>query len=72
MREPVNSTCEAEAKGAMKNSRPKKQITINLDKTTIDYFKTLSEENGIPYQVLINLYLRDFVENRRPLRITWQ
>ncbi len=39
--------------------RLKKQVTIRLDEVTIDYFKKLSEETGVPYQTLINLYLRD-------------
>lgn len=52
--------------------RLKKQITINIDDSTIDYFKAQSESAGIPYQTLINLYLRDCVENRRELRISWQ
>ena len=37
----------------------KKQITINIDIDTIDYFKSQSENSGIPYQTLINLYLSD-------------
>ena len=37
----------------------KKQITIRLETSTIDYFKGMAEELGIPYQNLINLYLRD-------------
>ena len=37
----------------------KKQITIRLDEETIDYFKNMSEESGIKYQQLINLYLAD-------------
>ena len=37
----------------------KKQITIRLDTSTIDYFKELAKELGIPYQNLINIYLRD-------------
>lgn len=39
--------------------RLKKQITINIDNATVDYFKEQSEESGIPYQTLINLYLSD-------------
>ncbi|HJS74303.1 MAG TPA: DUF5615 family PIN-like protein [Vicinamibacteria bacterium] len=38
-----------------------KQITIRLDRPTIDYFKSLAEEMGIPYQTLMNLSLRDLV-----------
>ena len=44
----------------------KKQITIRIDKQTIEYFKGLSVETGIPYQNLINLYLRNCaVENKK-------
>lgn len=52
--------------------RHKKQITINIDNNTIEYFKLLADEEGVPYQVLINLYLRDCVDNRRHLRMSWQ
>lgn len=50
----------------------KRQITINLDSATIDYFKQQSESSGIPYQSLINLYLRDCVQNKRQLQMSWQ
>lgn len=50
----------------------KKQITINIDASTIDFFKAQSEEAGIPYQTLINLYLRDCASNKRQLKISWQ
>lgn len=50
----------------------KKQITINIDADTIDFFKAQSEEAGIPYQTLINLYLRDCASNKRQLKISWQ
>ena len=53
-------------------SRLKKQITINIDRDTIDYFKELSESSGLPYQVLINLYLTDCATNKRKLQISWQ
>lgn len=46
-------------------SRLKKQITNNIDGSTIDYFKSLAEAKGIPYQALINLYLRDCADNRQ-------
>lgn len=49
----------------------KKQITINIDVSTVDYFKDMSSDNGIPYQTLINLYLRDCVENERKIRINF-
>lgn len=50
----------------------KQQITINLDRETVDYFKKQSGTTGIPYQTLINLYLRDCVANNRSLHLSWQ
>ena len=50
----------------------KKQITINIDSNTIDYFKEQAEVVGIPYQTLINLYLKDCVANNRHLSLSWQ
>lgn len=50
----------------------KKQITINIDSSTIDYFKAQSEAVGIPYQTLINLYLKDCVNNNRRLTMSWK
>ena len=49
----------------------KKQVTIRMGVDIIEYFKKLSEETGIPYQNLINLYLRDCVQSRRKLSIKW-
>ena len=51
--------------------RLKKQITININDDTITYFKAQSKETGIPYQALINLYLSDYVNNRRKLQLAW-
>ena len=50
----------------------KKQITINIDSDTIDYFKTQSEQWGIPYQILINLYLSDCAIQNRQLQVHWK
>ena len=50
----------------------KKQITINIDDDTIDYFKTQSEHLGIPYQTLINLYLSDCAIQNKQLQINWK
>lgn len=50
----------------------KRQITINIDGSTIDYFKAQSESVGIPYQTLINLYLRDCAVNKRQLDLSWR
>lgn len=49
----------------------KKQITIRLDEDTIGYFKDLAESKGIPYQSLINLYLRDCAQTHRDLKLQW-
>lgn len=49
----------------------KQPITIRLDKTTVAYFKALAVELGIPYQNLINLYLRDCALNRKRLGLKW-
>ena len=50
----------------------KKQITINLDSSTVDYFKSLAERYGVPYQTLMNLYLRDCAVNQRQPQISWR
>jgi predicted DNA binding CopG/RHH family protein len=52
-------------------NKVKKQITIRLDEDTIGYFKNMSEETGIPYQNLINLYLRDCAGKNRKLNLKW-
>lgn len=49
----------------------KQPVTMRLDRDTVAYFKSLADEVGIPYQTLINLYLRDCVVNRRKLRMQW-
>lgn len=50
----------------------KKSVTIRLDQPTIAYFKDLAEETGIPYQTLINLYLRDCASSGRKLNLQWR
>ncbi len=65
---------EYDFSNAVKNpyaKKLKKQITINIDNTTVDYFKGLSETTGIPYQTLINLYLSDCVKNKKQPNIAW-
>jgi predicted DNA binding CopG/RHH family protein len=49
----------------------KKQITINLDCDTVEYFKSLSESSGIPYQTLINMYLTECARTKKQLKVTW-
>ena len=53
-------------------SQLKKQITIRLDEDSIGYFKGISADVGIPYQSLINLYLRDCVAQNRKLDLRWK
>jgi uncharacterized protein (DUF4415 family) len=50
----------------------KQQITIRLDRDTLDYFKRLAEETGIRYQTLINLYLSDCAETKKRLALRWK
>lgn len=50
----------------------KRQVTIRLDIPTIEYFKEMAEESGIPYQTLINLYLRDCAAKERRLDMRWR
>jgi uncharacterized protein (DUF4415 family) len=52
--------------------RLKQQVTIRLEHDTIAYFKSLSEEMGISYQTLINLYLRECASSRKRLAVTWR
>lgn len=51
--------------------RLKKQVTIRIDEPVIDYFKLLAEENDIPYQTLINLYLKDCVKSEKKIITKW-
>lgn len=52
--------------------RLKRQVTIRLDQDTLDYFTALAGETGIPYQTLINLYLRDCSAHRKKLQLQWR
>ncbi len=47
----------------------KKQVTIRIGVDIIEYFKNLAEETGVPYQNLINLYLRDCVQSNRKISL---
>jgi predicted DNA binding CopG/RHH family protein len=51
--------------------RLKRSVTIRLDETTLTYFKSLAEETGIPYQTLINSYLRDCANAGRRPAMQW-
>jgi predicted DNA binding CopG/RHH family protein len=50
----------------------KRQVTIRMDEATINYFKELAEETGIPYQTLINLYLRDCAVSKKKPSLQWK
>ena len=53
-------------------SHLKNQITIRLDEDSIGYFKEISDQVGIPYKSLINLYLRDCAAQNRKLDLRWK
>jgi uncharacterized protein (DUF4415 family) len=53
-------------------SKLKKPVTMRLSEDVISYFKLMADENGVPYQSLINLYLRDCVAQHRKVDISWQ
>lgn len=50
----------------------KKPVTMRLSEDVIAYFKAMAEETGVPYQSLINLYLRDCVAQHRKVEISWR
>jgi uncharacterized protein (DUF4415 family) len=67
---------ESDCAGATNEENPyvkhlKRQVTIRLDTTAVDYFKKMAAELDIPYQNLINLYLRDCAAQKRKLAIQW-
>lgn len=53
-------------------ARLKRQVTIRMGDDVIGYFKAMAEETGIPYQSLINLYLRDCVAHGRRPDLSWR
>jgi predicted DNA binding CopG/RHH family protein len=52
-------------------SKLKKSVTMRLSEDIISYFKDMATESGVPYQSLINLYLRDCVLHHRKVDISW-
>ena len=50
----------------------KRQVTIRLDQATVAYFKEMANDAGVPYQTLINLYLRDCAFSGRRLAMSWK
>ncbi len=60
---------------AVKNpyaKRLKRQLTIRLDQDTIDYFQEMGRDLSLPYQTLINMYLRECAASRKRLRLHWK
>ena len=53
-------------------SQLKKSVTIRLDEGSISYFKGMAEETGIPYQSLINLYLKECAATGKKLSFSWK
>ncbi len=49
-----------------------RRVTIRLDDVTINFFKGLEEETGVPYQTLINLYLRECAATKKRMSLTWK
>ena len=52
-------------------SKLKKSVTMRLSEDVIQYFKSMATEAGVPYQNLINLYLRDCLAQNRKVEIKW-
>ena len=52
-------------------SKLKKPVTMRLGEDVISYFKRMAEDSGVPYQSLINLYLRNCISQNRKVDISW-
>jgi uncharacterized protein (DUF4415 family) len=52
-------------------SKLKKPVTMRLSEDVIEYFKSMAKDSDIPYQTLINLYLRDCLNQHRKLDVSW-
>jgi predicted DNA binding CopG/RHH family protein len=50
----------------------KKAITIRIDSDSLDYFKSLANKVEVPYQTLINMYLKDCASHHRELQLKWR
>jgi predicted DNA binding CopG/RHH family protein len=53
-------------------SKLKKSVTMRLSEDIISYFKEMADKANVPYQSLINLYLRDCVAQHREIDISWR
>jgi uncharacterized protein (DUF4415 family) len=52
-------------------SKLKKPVTMRLSEDVVGYFKKMAEDANIPYQSLINLYLRDCIASHRKIDVSW-
>lgn len=62
-------------KNSIKNpyvKKSKKKISMNVDEDIIEYFKNEAAKVGVPYQTLMNLYLKDCADNKKKLKVAWQ
>jgi uncharacterized protein (DUF4415 family) len=50
----------------------KRQVTLRMDEDTVSYFKKMAQEIDVPYQTLINLYLRDCAASHKKLSLQWK
>jgi len=53
-------------------ARLKEPVSMRLSEDVVAYFKEMADESGVPYESLINLYLRDCVMRHRRVEIAWQ
>jgi len=53
-------------------SKIKKPVTMRLSEEVVDYFKAMAVASGVPYQSLINLYLKDCIDQKRKIDINWR
>lgn len=52
-------------------SKLKRSVTMRLSEDVVAYFKNMADQSGVPYQSLINLYLRDCITQHRQVKIAW-
>jgi len=52
-------------------SKLKRPVTMRLSEDVVEYFKSMADKSGVPYQSLINLYLRDCIAQNRKVKIDW-
>ena len=71
MRDEYDFSKMKQVKSPFKGKSKKKGVHINLSTEVIEYFKDLSVETDIPYQKLIDLYLKDCAKNKKKINLNW-